>query len=285
MYKKIALLLFFCNEMLVCCGVDISGTVVDGLRRPVEGASVEIYAGHQEMDGYGFLVRTNLSTTKDGVYKCKIDAELATLLQRKVTKEGYCPVSDEVSEWKKQNDMVVLYRRMEITHGLVTEFFSETGDRLNHRILELLGSEWFGSVGVLPLEVFRYGDKLRPALLNAVTNGDPRVSCRAKELLAYVGDMRDKEYIVENKGRLPVKKIEHVDLLDAVKMAAETLSTSTDDRYTILSERHWNKSGERALMFVEFFGMKRNYFRTCALIFCRSEAKWVFTHYWVVIES
>jgi hypothetical protein len=196
----------------------LSGRVLDGLGRPVPGASVRI----MRLDPGPESSLTVVLTGKDGRFSCSIAKEFESI-RYSIRKEEYVNSSGGLD----LPDMKDFTLRHIVDWGKTSTLLYREEGELDDGMRELLASEEeYGSAGELLRFIFKHQFFLCLAMRRLVK--DPMVGKDAMYWLDKLGDSGDGDLFPEGRKYAPKHEIGEEDLVEAIKAISGRLNFFSD---------------------------------------------------------
>lgn len=214
--------------------VEVSGVIVDGLGRPVPGATVTFSSFSSPSDDAKEVIFLTFTTDDSGRYAgVAHNWPRSTDIYKSVNKSGYMLTTVVVANFGDANLPRLQDSRLGIDRDLpydeaVHSLFKLQGDALDQYILEVLVSHlgmFGGQQGDTPnIEdvLFASQDRFLVGLHKACAN--PRVGDRARTFLEFIGELQDPNElrsIKDGRRSTPRVEVSARRLNDAVQATAE----------------------------------------------------------------
>ena len=250
------------------------GTVVDGLDRPVPSVSIRVYNGHQGMDQFEIDSETIVTSKVDGSFDGVISGDYSNTY-RTISKEPYDLV-EACGNWGT-NGMVRLLQKRTFTTNEVAALTSAQGSTLSSNIVFILSYDWnFADA----LCLFPTGNRLRPAVLEALKHPSKQIQDGAKRLLRqHIFHPDDMNYSAGSGTKRPNERLTSGTLDGIVKEAVASVIEENQSENPTVPERILNQDQNEALAFFHAYATANGHAASFYLHFTKTHEVWVFD-YW-----
>jgi len=256
------------------------GSVVNGLGFPVSNALVRVYErSYMTIDGVKSECLAVTHTGADGGFSGIMTGDL-----RRTT----CCISRQPYEdvWEgfgwHTNRFMRLLQKKQFTTNEVAVLTSAQGAGLYSNMVYLLSHDWSLGPGVY---LFRDGDHIRPALLQAVHHPSEYISLGSKKLLARIGHPDDIQFSGDSSWG-PTRP--------TCQIAAESLDYVINGAVGYLLESHNNRGPDRLMKelnraktaaVVSFTGYDKfgGHFTMYGCYFALKDGVWNFEYWYVTM--